>query len=99
MRLQLVIVLAALVFPVSAVSQTRPTLRVVGNLPLALRGTHFRPGENVRVTVVMGERTRARQLRVGALGGFTVRFAGVRLDYCALPLVIRARGASSGLVR
>ncbi len=98
-RLVLVLLAVALLLPVQGSSQTRPTLRIADATPLTLRGTHFQPGESVRVTVVMGEKTLARKLRAGALGGFTVRFVGVRLDYCALPLVIKARGASSGLVR
>ncbi len=98
-RLVLVLVGVTLALPVLASGRTKPTLSIVGGSPLTLRGAHFRPRESVRVTVVMGEKTLWRQLRAGALGGFTVRFVGVRLNYCALPLVITARGAFSGLVR
>jgi hypothetical protein len=99
LRLALVLVGLALLAPVQASGETRPTLRIAGGSPLTLRGTHFHPRESVRIRVVMAERMLSRQLRAGALGGFTVRFVGVRLNYCALPLVITARGELSGLVR
>jgi hypothetical protein len=103
MRPRLLVVLStvALVLPLAAASQTGPraALRIADAAPITLRGAHFRAHEHIRVTVVMGEKTLARRLRAGALGGFTVTFAGARLNYCALPLVITARGASSGLVR
>jgi hypothetical protein len=98
-RFALVLLGVAFLLPVNASGQTRPTLRIVNSWPLTLRGTHFQHRENVRVTVVMGEKTLSRRLQAGALGGFTVRFVGVRLNYCALPLLISARGVSSGLVR
>ena len=82
-----------------AVGAVSPTLRVVDDRQLTLRGAQYRPRESVRVTVVMGTRYLSKNLRAGSAGGFTVRFARVRLDYCAVPLVISARGAISGLVR
>jgi hypothetical protein len=95
----LVLLGVTLLVPANTPGQTRPTLRILNNWPLTLRGTQFRQRESVRVTVVMGETTLSRRLQAGALGGFTVRFAGVRLNYCALPLLISARGTVSGLVR
>jgi hypothetical protein len=89
----------ALLAPVGAASgRAKPALRIVDDLPLTLRGTNFRPRESVRITVVMGARSLSRQARAGLGGGFTIRFEGVRLDYCAVPLVIRARAAISGIV-
>lgn len=89
-----------LLVPVSApAGRAGPTLRILSGSPLTLRGTHFRQRESVRVTVVMGETTLSRRLLAGTLGSFTIRFAGVHLNYCALPLLISARGSSSGLVR
>ncbi|HEX9599050.1 MAG TPA: hypothetical protein VF963_06710 [Gaiellaceae bacterium] len=84
--------------PSSAPGATRPALHLVRDLPLTVRGSAFRPGERVRVTVRMGEQRLVRQTHAGATGGFTVRFAGTTLDYCATPLTITARGARSGLV-
>ena len=95
----LVLLGAAMLLAATASGQTRPALRILDSWPLTLHGAHFQPRESVRVTVVMGETTLSRRLQAGTLGGFTVRFAGVRLNYCALPLLISARGTSSGLVR
>ena len=39
-----------------------------------------------------------RYTRAAAYGRFTVRFRGVRLNYCATPLVIVARGTRTGAV-
>ena len=91
--------IVALILVSVAVGAVNPTLRLVGDRPLTLRGASYRPHESVRVTVVMGTKRLSRQLRAGPAGGFTVRFAGVRLDYCAVPLVISARGAISGIAR
>jgi hypothetical protein len=102
MRTRLVIALSfalLALLPAQAAGQTRPALRIADATPLTLRGAHFQPRESIRVSVLMGTRTLARELRAGPLGGFTVRFAGVTLDYCALPLVIKAVGARSGVVR
>jgi hypothetical protein len=94
----LILIAIALLLPLHAHGSLKPALRIADAAPLTLRGSHFRTRERVHVTVLMGEKTLLRTLRAGALGGFTLRFAGVRLNYCALPLVIRARGAVSGLV-
>ena len=98
-RLALVLVGVALLLPVPASGQTRPILRIVNDSPLTLRGTGFKARERVQVTVVMRERILSRQLRTGSLGGFTIRFVGVGINYCVFPLSIRARGSSSGLAR
>src|SRR6266536_4760905 len=98
-RFALVLLAIALFLPANASGQTRPVLRIVNDSPLTLHGAGFQPRESVRVTVVMGERILSRQLRTGSLGGFTIRFVGVRINYCVFPLSIRARGASSGLAR
>jgi hypothetical protein len=95
----LIALVLALALVVSAGAAIRPTLRIVADTPLTLRGAHFQPREAVRVNVTMGELRLARQTRAGSLGGFTVRFAGVRIAYCSPPLVVTARGAVSGLVR
>ena len=98
-RLTLALIALALFLPVQAVARVPATLRVMVSTPLTVRGTHFRPRESVRLSIVMGTRTLSRQLRAGRLGGFTVQFVGVRLEYCTIPLVITARGAVTGLVR
>lgn len=97
-RLILVLVGMTLLLPMHASSRPQATLLIVDRSPLTLRATYFQPRESVRVTVTMGEKRLSRLLRTGPLGGFTVRFVGVRLNYCALPLVITARGTRSGVV-
>jgi hypothetical protein len=82
--------------PAGTASAAAPALRVVADNPLTLRGTGFRPAEAVRVTVRMGTKRWTQAARAGARGAFTVRFR-VRLDYCATPLRITARGALTGL--
>ena len=88
----------ALTVSAAASSAPRPALVIRDDLPLTLHGSGFRAGEAVRVNVVMNEQRWVRNVRAGLAGGFTVRFAGVRLLYCAVPLVISARGARSGTV-
>jgi hypothetical protein len=88
----------ALTVAAAGSSAPRPALVVRDDLPLTLQGSGFRAQEAVRVTVVMNERRWVRNVHAGLAGGFTVRFAGVRLLYCAVPLVITARGARSGTV-
>jgi hypothetical protein len=91
--------LVALAASGAALGATKPVVSIRSDLPLTIHGSGFRAGEAVRVTVVMGEQHLARLTRAGAAGGFTVRFAGVRFDYCATPdAVIKARGARTGVV-
>jgi hypothetical protein len=88
----------ALTVAAAASGAPRPALVIRSDLPLTLHGSGFRANEAVRVTVLMGERRWVRNVRAGLAGGFTVRFAGVRLLYCSTPLVITARGPRSGTV-
>jgi hypothetical protein len=94
-----VLVTAGVAFATGSTAATRPVLRIADDGPLTLRGTSFRPGDRVRVTVHTGPATYVRLTRAGRLGRFTVRFAGVRLNFCATPLTITARGARSGVAR
>jgi hypothetical protein len=82
-----------------AAAAPRPALRIADDVPMTLRGSGFRPREPVRVVVHMGPKRLTRSLRAQAAGTFTVRFAGLRLDYCAIPLTLRAHGTQSGLAR
>jgi hypothetical protein len=79
-------------FAAPAAPAAAPALRILDDNPLTLRGTGFRPAEAVRVTVRMGPKRWTQAARAGTHGGFTVRFR-IRLDYCATPLTISARGA------
>jgi hypothetical protein len=73
----------------------RPVLRIVKERPLMLTGARFKAHEAVRVTVRTGRRTLTRDTRAGAQGGFTVTFRA-KVNFCAWPLSIVARGPASG---
>jgi hypothetical protein len=62
--------------------QRSPALRVVDRQPLVLRGTGFRPSEQVRLTVSAGEDSATRRLRAGARGAFSTSFARMALHRC-----------------
>jgi hypothetical protein len=76
-----------------------PSLHVTRELPLTLVGAGFRPVESARVTIVIGQVRSVHAVRASKRGSFTLRLPGVRLNYCAQPLSIFARGSRSGLVR
>ena len=69
----------------------KPALRLVSTTPLVVAGTGFKAGTKVRVTADV-DSVRARTVRVGKGGGFTVRFADAFVfDRCGVPIVIEAR--------
>jgi hypothetical protein len=74
-------------------------LQVVRSWPLQVSGSGFYARERVVVTVRMGARVRTARSRTGAGGAFTARFPGTRLDACALPLSITARGTRGDTAR
>jgi hypothetical protein len=91
---------AAFLVAVPAAPAAQPRhLQVVRTWPLQVSGTGFYARERVVVTVRMGARVRTARARTGAGGAFTARFPGVRLDGCALPLSITARGARGDTAR
>ena len=75
-----------------------PVVRVAADTPVTVVGSGFREHEPVRVTIVMGTRQFAGAAVASAAGEFSVRFSGTRLDRCATPLVVSARGEQTGLV-
>jgi hypothetical protein len=90
----------ALFVAVPAAPAAQPhSLRVVRSWPLQVSGAGFYAHERVTVTVRTGERVRTAHARTGAGGGFTARFRGVRLDVCALPFSVTARGARGDSAR
>jgi hypothetical protein len=93
------LVTGALAVPTGSGAATKPALHVTRALPLTVVGTGFRPAERARVSFVIGTLQTARTVRATRRGSFTVRLAGVRLNYCTPPLSIVARGARSGIVR
>jgi hypothetical protein len=87
-----VLVIAA---PPSA-SSAAPSLRLVSQTPLTLRGTGFRSGETVRVTLTVRVLRAARTLRADTLGRFRYRPPLLlALDPCHGTIVVRALGLSS----
>jgi hypothetical protein len=69
----------------------KPTLRLAGNAPLTVRGTHFRPSERVRVTVI-AEVRRSKRVTASRTGAFIARFDAT-FDRCSGSLIVRAVGA------
>ena len=49
--------------------------------PLAIAGTGFQPGENVRI-IVRGTTGASRTAKASAAGRISMRFPGMRLDQC-----------------
>jgi hypothetical protein len=92
-----VLALALIATPAQGASG-KAALRVVKTLPMTIRGTDFRAGESVRVTVVMGSKRFVQQTAAGTTGAFSVHWNRVRLNWCAMPLTIEARGSRTGKV-
>jgi hypothetical protein len=77
-------------------SSAAPSLRLVSQTPLALRGTGFHPEERVRVTLTVRVLRAARVLHADSLGRFTYRPSLlIALDPCKGTIVVRAIGLSS----
>ena len=60
----------------------RPTVMLADENPLRVRGTQFKAGERVRVTVDDGSGPTRKLVTAGKTGGFVVSFAGV--EVCSL---------------
>ena len=64
---------------------TKPTVRLVDLSPVKVRGAHFVPREQVRVTWRAGGAKRVRTTHTSAAGGFTVDFGMLReKDRCGV---------------
>lgn len=75
----------------------KPGLRVVGGPMLVVRGTHFVPGERVKVTVTVGERL-SRETVADGRGSFAVRFR-TSFDRCSSSLTALAVGSRGSRAR
>ena len=72
-----------------------PTVRFIDLIPVKVRGAHFVPREDVRVTLRAGEAKRVRTAHTSAHGGFTVDFGTLRKrDRCSGSVAIVAVGDS-----
>lgn len=65
-------------------SKLGPTLRLVDDKPLVLRGAGFKAREAVRLTVKAGSEKRVRNLVATRTGTFQVVFPRLRVDPCEL---------------
>ena len=93
---RLTTLLAALVLvpAASAASSTAPGVRFLGLIPAKVRGSHFVPGERVKVTLSAGKTTRVRTIRVATGGEFTVDFGTLaETDRCSGSVAVTAAGA------
>ena len=77
---------------------TPPVVRVAADAPITVAGSGFRKQEAVSVAILMGRHQLTAATITSADGEFTVRFAGTKLDRCATPLVVSARGDQTGVV-
>lgn len=76
------------------------TLRLVDGDPLTLRGSAFKPGERVRVTVSIQPRRWERRIRAGRAGGFTVVFQQAHVgDPCTTDFHATAVGREGSIAR
>jgi hypothetical protein len=80
-------------------SAARPRLAIVRAFPVTVRGTGFVARERVRVSVRTATRTVVRSTRANADGGFTLRFAGVRLGGCGAVGATGAHGDRASVTR
>jgi len=77
--------------------ERRAKLAVVTTSPLTLRGTQFRPRENIRLRVeIEGERYTRRTV-AGRTGSFTQQFNSVAVDRCnqLIAVAIGSRGSQA----
>jgi hypothetical protein len=71
-----------------------PGLRFLDLIPVKVHGSHFVPGERVRLTLRAGAATRVRAARAAAGGGFTVAFGTLaERDRCSGLIAVTAVGA------
>jgi len=77
----LAVALAGVVTGSTSATATRPALRLSDDMPMTLRGTGFRSGEHVKVTVVAGKRA-VHWVWAGSSGGFLARFQGMDANAC-----------------
>jgi len=62
-------------------ARARPSLWLVSDSPVKLRGAGFRPHEHVKLVVVAGRRL-IKRFVAGARGGFVVRMPGIDANAC-----------------
>lgn len=105
-RIALIAVASALVIGGSAFGATaaageanaKPWLRLTDSDPVTVRGSNFKVGEQVTVTVKTAQDGKTKSVskaaRVSTQGSFTAMLASVEVDECGLRTSITAVGAS-----
>ena len=94
MRRGFLIVCVAGALAGTAGAQVKPSLRLVANSPLTVRGAGFHAKEKVRVTVAVSSVKQVRVVRTTAAGSFTVEISSTApYDPCNDTLVVNAAGA------
>ena len=78
---------------VSAAPDARPSLRILDERPLKLRGERFGAEERIKLVVSLGRDQVTRKLRASASGSFTTVFPSVRIDRCGRDLAVTAVGS------
>jgi hypothetical protein len=78
----------------TASARVPPSLHITDMRPVQVRGSHFRPLERVRVTVVIDNTRHLRIVRSTRVGAFVATFAAtVTFDPCTSSLAAYATGA------
>jgi hypothetical protein len=92
--------LAALAFATLAAAGTarNERVRIVDPAPLTLRGLDFSPGEQVKLSVSLGDVDVRRTLQAGRAGGFRTVFSRLHYDRCHGPLAVTAVGSRGSKV-
>jgi hypothetical protein len=93
-RLRTITVVLVLGYVLSAgasASATAPTLRARSFAPLSVSGTHFQPGEHIRVALKSGT-PHVMHIRASDSGTFVAVFHGVTIERCD-GLLVRAAGS------
>jgi hypothetical protein len=90
MRWSIVALIAAAALAAPASSAVAPVLRATSFSPLAIRGTGFKPGEPVKVTVL--PQRAVASVRADMAGVVVARFDGVVVGRCG-SVAVRAQGA------
>lgn len=105
-RIALIVIASALVIGGSAFgaaaessgAQAKPWLRLADSDPVTVRGTNFKAGEQVTVTVTSFQQAKtassSKVARSSTQGAFTVTLTDVEIDDCGLRTTITAIGAS-----
>jgi hypothetical protein len=90
----LIVLLVAMTTTASAGTRVLPTIRFLDTSPVKVRGAHFVPREQVRVTLQAGSTKRMRTVRVARGGGFAVNFGTIaEKDRCSGSVAVAAVGA------